>query len=187
MKRVFVLLYLFLAICPFGFAQGNEASLTGSITDQSHAAVANAKVTVRNKSTNFMQTAATDSSGNYSFLSLPIGNYEVKVEQSGFDTASAEMVLETAQKARQDFELRVGQSQQTVTVESTAQGLSTEDASLGAVIDNNIIAETPLYLRNWDDLLRLVAGVQSNRYTDQSCHSPTIKFQQIASIPSPLK
>ena len=111
----------------------------------------------------------------------------MKVEQSGFDTASAEMVLETAQKARQDFELRVGHSQQTVTVESTAQGLSTEDASLGAVIDNNIIVETPLYLRNWDDLLRLVAGVQSNRYTDQSCHSPTIKFQQIASIPSPLK
>jgi hypothetical protein len=62
----------------------------------------------------------------------------------------------------------VGQSQETVTVESTAQGLSTEDASLGAVIDNNIIAETPLYLRNWDDLLRLVAGVQSSRYTDQS-------------------
>ena len=165
---MFVLLYLFLVICPFGFAQGNEASLTGSITDQSHAAVANAKVTVRNKSTNFTQTITTDSSGNYSFLSLPIGNYEVKVEQSGFDTASAEMVLETAQKTRQDFELRVGQSQQTVTVESTAQGLSTEDASLGAVIDNNIIAETPLYLRNWDDLLRLVAGVQSNRYTDQS-------------------
>ncbi len=144
MKRVFVLLYLFLAICPFGFAQGNEASLTGSITDQSHAAVATAKVTVRNKSTNFTQTVTTDSSGNYSFLSLPIGNYEVQVEQSGFDTTSAEMVLETAQKARQDFELRVGQSQQTVTVESTAQGLSTEDASLGEVINRNIISDTPL-------------------------------------------
>ncbi len=167
MKRVFVLLYLFLAICPFGFAQGNEASLTGSITDQSHAAVATAKVTVRNKSTNFTQTVTTDSSGNYSFLSLPIGNYEVQVEQSGFDTTSAEMVLETAQKARQDFELRVGQSQQTVTVESTAQGLSTEDASLGEVINRNIISDTPLFLRTWDDLLRLVPGVQANRYTEQ--------------------
>jgi len=166
-KRVFVLLYLFLAICPFGFAQGNEASLTGSITDQSHAAVATAKVTVRNKSTNFTQTVTTDSSGNYSFLSLPIGNYEVQVEQSGFDTTSAEMVLETAQKARQDFELRVGQSQQTVTVESTAQGLSTEDASLGEVINRNIISDTPLFLRTWDDLLRLVPGVQANRYTEQ--------------------
>ena len=168
MKRVFVVFYLFLAICPFGFAQGNEASLTGSIIDQSHAAVANAKVTVRNKSTNFTQTVTTDSSGNYSFLSLAIGNYEVKVEQSGFDTPSADLVLETAQKARQDFELHVGQSQQTVTIEAAAQGLSTQDASLGAVINNNTISETPLYLRNWDDLLRLVAGVQANRYTDQS-------------------
>jgi Carboxypeptidase regulatory-like domain len=129
-KRVFAVLYLLLAVCPFGFAQGNDASLTGGVTDQSHAAVADAKVTVRNKSTNLTQSATTDPSGNYSFLSLPIGNYEVKVEQSGFETLSAELVLEAAQKARRDFELHVGQSQQTVTVESTAQGLSTEDASL---------------------------------------------------------
>jgi len=43
-----------------------------------------------------------------------------------------------------------------VTVEASAQGLSTEDASLGAVINNNTVSDTPLYLRNWDDLLRLV-------------------------------
>jgi hypothetical protein len=167
-KRVFVLLYLLLAFCPFSFAQGNEASLTGSVTDPTHAAVAAAKVTARNKSTNLTQSVLSDSSGNYSFLSLPIGAYEITVEQSGFGITSVSLVLETAQKARQDFELRVGESKQSVTVEAAAQGLSTQDASLGAVINNNIISETPLYLRNWDDLLRLVAGVQANRYTDQS-------------------
>jgi hypothetical protein len=167
-KRVFVLLYLCLAFRPFSAAQGNDASLTGSITDQSHAAVANAKVAVRNKSTNFTQSVTADSSGSYSFLSLPIGTYEVTVEQPGFDSPSVSLVLETAQKARQDFELHLGESKQSVTVEAAAQGLSTQDASLGAVINNNIISETPLYLRNWDDLLRLVAGVQANRYTDQS-------------------
>lgn len=142
--------------------------MTGTVTDQSQAAVANARVTVRNKSTNLTQSVSTDSSGNYSFLRLPIGVYALTVEQGGFDTASLDLLLETSQKARQDFELRVGQSQQTVTVEAAAQGLATQDASLGAVITNNTIAETPLYLRNWDDLLRLVAGVQANRYTDQS-------------------
>ena len=162
------MLVMWVLLCPLSFSQATEASLTGIVTDPSHAAISNAKVTVRNKSTNLTQTATTDTSGSYSFLTLPIGTYAVTVEQTGFDTASLDLVLETAQKARQDFELRVGQSQQTVTVEASAQGLSTQDASLGAVINNNIIAQTPLYLRNWDDLLRLVAGVQANRYTDQS-------------------
>jgi len=74
-KRVSAVLYLFLFLCPLGLAQSNDASLTGSITDQSHSAVVNAKVTARNKSTNFTQSVTTDASGNYSFLRLPIGNY----------------------------------------------------------------------------------------------------------------
>lgn len=148
--------------------QGNDASLTGTVMDPSHAAIANATVTARNKSTNFVQQVNTDTSGLYSFLSLPIGHYTISAEQSGFSTAEVELTLETAQKARQDFELQIGQSQQTVTVESSAQNLSTQDASLGAVVSNQIVEDTPLYLRNWDDLLRLVPGVQSNRYTDQS-------------------
>jgi outer membrane receptor protein involved in Fe transport len=166
-KRVFTMLVMWVLLCSFSFSQGTDASLSGIVTDPSHAAISNAKVTVRNKSTNLTQTGTTDPSGNYSFLTLPIGTYAVTVEQSGFDTASLDLVLETAQKARQDFELRVGQSQQTITVESTTLGLSKEDASLGGVINNNIINDTPLFLRTWDDLLRLVPGVQANRYTEQ--------------------
>jgi Carboxypeptidase regulatory-like domain/TonB-dependent Receptor Plug Domain len=148
--------------------QGTDATLSGSVTDPSHAAITNAKVTARNKSTNFSQVVTTDGSGTFSFLNLPIGSYIVTVEQQGFNSAAVELTLETAQKARQDIELQVGQSQQSVTVESSTQQLSTQDASLGDVINNNTVADTPLYLRNWDDLLRLVPGVQSNRYTDQS-------------------
>ena len=164
-SALFVSLFLILSI---SYGQGTEASLTGLVTDQSKSAVANVKVTARNKSTNYSQEVRTDASGIYSFLSLPIGNYAVTVEHEGFGNATADVTLETAQKARVDFELKLGQAIQTVTVESAAQTLSTEDASLGSVITNNTVSDTPLYLRNWDDLLRLVPGVQSNRYTDQS-------------------
>ena len=164
-SALFVSLFLILSI---SYGQGTEASLTGLVTDQSQSAVANVKVTARNKSTNYSQEVRTDASGIYSFLSLPIGNYAVTVEHEGFGNATADVTLETAQKAHVDFELKVGQAIQTVTVESAAQTLSTEDASLGSVITNNTVSDTPLYLRNWDDLLRLVPGVQSNRYTDQS-------------------
>src|SRR5215813_2912361 len=149
-------------------AQGNDASLTGIVTDPTHAAVSNARITAKNKLTNWSQEVTTDGSGSYSFLSMPIGQYLITVESDGFNAATVEMTLETAQKGRQDFELQVGQTTQTITVESVTQSLSTQDASLGAVINNNIVSDTPLYLRNWDDLLRLVPGVQSNRYTDQS-------------------
>lgn len=164
-SALFVSLFLILSI---SYGQGTDASLTGLVTDQSKSAVANVKVTARNKSTNYSQEVRTDASGTYSFLSLPIGNYAVTVEHEGFGNATADVTLETAQKAHVDFELKVGQAIQTVTVESAAQTLSTEDASLGSVITNNTVSDTPLYLRNWDDLLRLVPGVQSNRYTDQS-------------------
>lgn len=167
-SRVFALLVCLFISSSGGFGQGTDASLTGIVTDPSHAAISNAKITARNKATNLTQEATTDSSGSYFFLSLPVGIYTLTVEQNGFNKATAEITLETAQRARQDIELQVGQTQQSVTVEASAQGLSTEDASLGAVINNNTVSDTPLYLRNWDDLLRLVPGVQSNRYTDQS-------------------
>lgn len=149
---------------PFcGWGQGTDASLTGTVTDSSHAAIAGARLTARNTSTNFVQEVATDAAGSYSFLSLPIGTYTLTVEQEGFKKATVDLTLETAEKARQNFELQIGQTQQTVTVNDSASNLSTQDASLGTVINNNTVADTPLYLRNWDDLLRLVPGVQSNR------------------------
>ena len=171
MKFFFRLLMIPFLVCAAAhvlLGQGTDATLSGIVTDPSHAAVTNAKVTARNKSTNLSQVVTTDGSGAFSFLNLPIGPYIVTVEQQGFNSAAVEITLETAQKARQDIELQVGQSQQSITVESSTQQLSTQDASLGDVINNNTVADTPLYLRNWDDLLRLVPGVQSNRYTDQS-------------------
>lgn len=99
---------------------------------------------------------------------MPIGTYVITLEKQGFSKATAELTLETAEKGRLDIELKVGDTQESITVEGTTQGLATQDASLGAVINSNTVADTPLYLRNWDDLVRLVPGVQSNRYTDQS-------------------
>src|SRR5437016_4966288 len=167
-RRYLVFVFALMASALPLLAQVNDATLNGLITDQSQAAVADATVTAQNQATNFTQVAHTDASGYYSFLSLPIGTYAVTAKQTGFEPVSAQVLLETAQKARHDFSLKVGESKETVVVESDPPSLSTEDASLGAVVNNNIVADTPLYLRNWDDLLRLVAGVQSNRYTDQS-------------------
>ena len=60
-----------------------------------------------------------------------------------------------------------GASAEDVTVEDARRLLNTEQAALGSVIDQNAVAKLPLAIRNWDDLLALVPGVQGDRYTEQ--------------------
>ncbi len=163
MKRIALVFALAGCLC----AQVNTASLTGIVKDATDAAVAKARVTVVQKETNIRRTAETDGVGNYFFPVLPVGAYEVIVEAQGFNRATASVTLETAQKGRQDFTLAVGTVETSVTVAAQAPQLSTQDASLGSVVDNSYVNRFPLLLRSWDDLMSLVAGVQGNRYTDQ--------------------
>ena len=152
---------------PLG-AQVNTASLSGIVTDPSGAAVPNVTVTVTNISTGYVRTVTTDNAGYYTFQNLPIGEYTARVESPGFSTDQENVTLNVAEKSRRDFSLQVGSAQQTVEVQAQAPGLSPDDASIGTVIGSQTIEQTPLYLRNWDDLLRIVPGVQIARYTQQS-------------------
>jgi hypothetical protein len=149
-------------------AQINTASLSGLATDPTGAILADVSVKVTNPATGYTRTVRTDAAGLYSFQDLPIGQYEVNVNASGFSPESAHVTLDVGEKAREDFHLQLGSTQQTVEVESAAPLLSPDDASIGTVIEENTIENTPLYLRNWDDLLRLVPGVQISRFTQQS-------------------
>jgi len=149
-------------------AQVNTASLSGLITDPSGAAVQNVTVTVTNASTGYIRTVTTDNAGYYAFQNLPIGEYAVRIEAAGFSTYQESVTLNVAEKTRRDFALQVGSAQETVQVQAAAPGLSPDDASIGTVIGAQTIEQTPLYLRNWDDLLRIVPGVQIARYTQQS-------------------
>ncbi|HTF65134.1 MAG TPA: carboxypeptidase regulatory-like domain-containing protein, partial [Edaphobacter sp.] len=149
-------------------AQVNTASLSGFVTDASGAADAAARVTATNEETGYVRNLTTDGTGFYSFQTMPIGKYTIKVEQAGFETEQDDVVLNVGEKGRQDFHLQVGSAQQTVEVQANASLLSPDDASVGTVVGLQTIQQTPLYLRNWDDLLRTVPGVQISRYTQQS-------------------
>src|SRR5206468_8392806 len=66
-------------------AQGTTGSITGTITDETGAAVPGATVTVTQTSTNNVHTSTTSDSGFYTVPQLPPGNYRVSVEKSGFN------------------------------------------------------------------------------------------------------
>jgi Carboxypeptidase regulatory-like domain/TonB-dependent Receptor Plug Domain/TonB dependent receptor len=149
-------------------AQVNTASLTGLVADQTNAALVHAHVTATNSATGLVRETDTDAAGYYSFPDLPIGEYRVVVTMDNFQTVEARVTLGTAERVRRDLLLKVGTAQANVEVTDVVNNLSPDDASIGTVVDNNTIQGTPLYLRNWDDLLRLIAGVQISRYTQQS-------------------
>ncbi len=149
-------------------AQVNTASLSGFVTDASGAADAGVQVTAINQANGYARDLKTDATGFYSFQTMPIGKYTVKVEQPGFSRVQQDVVLEVGEKGRQDFKLQVGSQEQTVQVQASDAVLSPDDASIATVVGSQTIEQTPLYLRNWDDLLRTVPGVQISRYTQQS-------------------
>ncbi|MFP5229879.1 MAG: TonB-dependent receptor domain-containing protein [Acidobacteriota bacterium] len=149
-------------------AQVNTASLSGLATDPTGGALPHVTVVVTQKDTGYTRKVQTDNAGAYSMQDLPIGDYQIVVTGSGFATLNSSVTLTVGQRARQDFHLQVGSAQQTVTVESTAPLLSPDDASIGDTIGTATIEQTPLALRNWDDLLRVVPGIQISRFTQQS-------------------
>ena len=151
-----------------GAAQIHTASLTGLVTDPTGAVIANATVVAKNKATGVEYSTTTDQSGYYTFASLPIGTYTVTAEAQGFKKFVREnIVLEVGQRARLDFTLEVGEIAETVVVEAQVPLLSTQEASPGAVVQNRLVTDLPLSMRNWDDLMGLIAGVQGDRYTEE--------------------
>jgi hypothetical protein len=167
-RMIFCLTLLCIAMAAQVSAQVNTASLTGLVTDPTGSVVPNALVKARNKATSMETSATTDSSGYYTFASLPVGTYTLAVEMPGFKKAIRESIdLEVGQKARIDFALDVGAVTESVVVSTTPPLLSTQDASPGGVLENRAITDLPLSGRNWDDLIGGIPGVKSDRYTEQ--------------------
>ena len=83
--------------------------MQGLVTDSSGAVVAGAKVIATNMGTGVAQSVVTNETGNYTFTLVPVGDYEMRVELSGFKTDTFRgLRVETAPQVRQDFTLQVG-------------------------------------------------------------------------------
>src|SRR6185369_8442178 len=97
-------LILLLILGTGAFAQSNTGSITGVITDQNGAVVANATVTIINQGTNEKRTVQSDGEGRYEVPGLPNGVYTVESTATGFKTTSVkDLRLAVGEKARADI------------------------------------------------------------------------------------
>jgi hypothetical protein len=137
----------------------STASLGGTVTDPTGAAVPNSTVVARNIATGVESTLTADSSGAYLFPSLPIGTYRVEVTAPGFNKAVVVgLTLTVATAITQDVRLEVGQVTQQVEINADAALVETTTTGLGQVINDKTVQEIPLNGRHFTDLTLLTTG-----------------------------
>src|SRR5271166_4185302 len=109
-------------------AQAARGTITGTVADESAAAVPNAKITVTRIDTGFTNIATSDSQGNYVVPSLLPGQYRVEAEHPGFSKTTIEPLdLHVDERLAVNPVLKVGAVTEAIRV--TSQGSLVETAS----------------------------------------------------------
>jgi hypothetical protein len=146
-----------------GLAQLPSATIRGVVSDNSGAVVPKATLTVRNTQTGLSRTATSAGDGSYSFPALPIGDYEVRAEHSGFQTVNqGGLTLTVAQEVVINFTLPVGTTSQTITVTSAGPLVNTSTPELGGLVNPQKMEDLPLNGRNYINLAILQPGITND-------------------------
>ena len=155
-------------LLPSAFAQESSISgVVGRVTDTSGAVVPGATVHVVNTATSAERTTTTNGSGDFSVPDLPPANYSLRVEKSGFKSASIPSFdLLVGKVANESVVLNVGSASETVEVTTEAPQLQTADATVGQVIGQKQISDLPLNGRNVLQLATLAAGVSPAQFAN---------------------
>ena len=137
----------------------STATLQGSVTDPKGDVVPNATVTVRNEATSVERTAQSDSQGNFSIASLPVGTYTIEVQAQGFKRNLVQhFAIEVGRTIQRNFQLEVGDVSENITVTADAPVIESTTTSVGTVINQRTVQEIPLNGRHFVDLGLLIPG-----------------------------
>ncbi len=156
-----------LIVIPSGmtFSQTNTSRITGTVTDSTGAVIPGATVTAINEATGVSNTQVTNDSGLYSFPSLILGVYTIKVELQGFKTAMNKgNVLQIGTPINVNVALQVGGVNEIVNVEGGYEKLESSSAKIGNVVEQKAIESLPLNGRNPLSLITVEPGVVQRSY-----------------------
>jgi hypothetical protein len=141
------------------WSQQTTASITGTVVDEGGAAINSATVTVTDVDRGTTYTAKSNDGGIFNFVRVPIGNYQVKTEAPGFQSAvQTGLTLVLNQTARLDFKMHVGTVTTTAQVTSEAPQLQSETTQVSTLINANTVSTIPLATRNYVELTLLAPG-----------------------------
>jgi hypothetical protein len=141
-------------------AQAADASIWGTVTDASGAAVAGAMVIVTDLETGAERNIVTDTAGRYDAPALPVGLYEVTVEKDGFRPEDRTgIALVVGQRREVAVALTVGAVQSVVKVSDTAPPVSVSTVEPSGLVGEKQVKDLPLNGRSYDQLITLNPGI----------------------------
>jgi hypothetical protein len=158
--RLALLTLFLMSVClPSARAQVS-ASIKGAIIDPSGAPVPLADVKTKNLETGAIRSSITDEAGRYLVLSLPVGEYEIRVAKAGFqDAIRSGIHLVVGEEASVDLHLQVGVEISQITVTADAPLVSTTTKDISGLVGEQAVKELPLNGRSYDLLLPLNPGI----------------------------
>jgi hypothetical protein len=152
------------ALTTQGFGQGGATgAISGNVQDPSGALVADADVSITNQETNVVERSVkTGPDGAFTAPLLPVGTYSVTIQASGFAQAKfSDIGVRVTETTRMTARLTTQSVQQKIEVQAEVQTVNTTDATTGQAIESNTIRSLPLATQNFQQLLTLSTGAQS--------------------------
>src|SRR5438105_4078710 len=155
------------------FAQSDRGTITGTVSDPAGAVVPAARIGLRNTETGAVSETVTTATGNFTLASIPVGDYELRVEAPGFkQSLRSGLRVQVAQTLRLDLSLQVGDTSESVTVSAEAPLLKTENAEQSMNISGDRLNALPLNfgggggslgaVRSWTAFIVLSPGVSGS-------------------------
>jgi Carboxypeptidase regulatory-like domain len=143
-------------------ALAQEATIVGTVTDPSGSVIPKVNISITNTDTGQVRTVATNDTGQYVAPDLHIGHYSVRAQASGFKAAEQKgIVLNVGDRARIDFQMRIGTAQESVTVEANAVKVQSDSGEVSSVITGQQISQLATNGRSVFDLEGLTPGASS--------------------------
>ena len=154
-------LFLLLFLMP-GVSFAQNATIVGTVTDPSGAVMPNVNVTVTNPATGWTRTFPTNDSGQYVAPDVQIGHYNIRAEASGFKVSEQkDVLLQVGDRLRIDFQMKVGTSSETVTVEANTIAVQADSGELSNVITSQQVSQIAVNGRSIYQLAQLTPGASS--------------------------
>jgi Carboxypeptidase regulatory-like domain len=159
--------------CQVGIVQAEQlATLNIHVIDPSGSVVPQARVTLKNQANGAVRTEVSDAGGLLVIPGLPVGNYDLTVEATGFNASTSKLTLTVGQTATVSVVLGVTTLKEQVEVRETAQGVDTQASEVSQVIERNVIADLPIAGRDFIDFVLLTPTANVGRSTAVGAQSP---------------
>src|SRR4030095_10988194 len=149
-----------LGIASLAFAQ--EATIVGTVTDPTGAAVPNVAITITSAATGQVRSLTSNDVGQFVAPNLKIGRYTVRAQAGGFKVVEQkDVVLNVGDRTRVDFQMQMGTAQETITVETTPVAVQTDSGEVSSVITGKQVTQLATNARSIYTLITLTPGATS--------------------------